>query len=331
MTLATVHEVAGILDRHRELKVSGAAPRRPGGERFLRRLRELRTAGDELAQACTGNDDRCLRSFRKLRQQLIAVERLAERTAEPRRWALVEAELHEVSFRPERGNSRNWRSPEPLQRMRELQAEARDQLARFRSSLNDDALRRLSAALGAFVRNAAAARRRAGTLNFDDLLIEARALIAGNAGVRAALRERFRFLLVDEFQDTDPLQAEMVFLLAAEEPAAGAGGELQSWQEVTLHPGKLFIVGDPKQSIYRFRRADIDTYLRAKEVYRRQPAGRARIDSVSQNFRSLPQITDWVNATFAGVLKPSKQFPGAQPEYQPIHPSAPPRRGRGSY
>ncbi len=323
MTLGTVHEVAGILDRHRELGIAGEPPRPPAAERFLRRWQELRTAGDDLAEACTRDDDRCLRSFHELRRQLQAVERLAGHTPEPRRTAMVEAALHEVSVRTERGNRRNWRPPEALQEMRELQDKAGDLLARLRAGLNDDALYQLSTALRAFVTNAAAARRRGGALNFDDLLIEARTLIAGNARVRAELRDRFRFLLVDEFQDTDPLQAEMVFLLAAEGPAPDARSEPRSWQEVTLQPGKLFIVGDPKQSIYRFRRADIDTYLRAKAVYRRQPPGRARIDSVSQNFRSLPQITDWVNATFAGVLKPSREFPGAQPEYQPIHPFRP--------
>ena len=323
MTLETVHEVAGILDRHRELAISGDAPRQRGAEWARQRLQELRTAGDELASACTRDDDWCLRSFHELGRQLLAVERLARHTPEPRREAMVEAALHEIAFRPGRGNRRNWRPPEALQEMRDLQMQARDLLAGLHSGLNDDALFRLSAALRRFVTNAAAARRRAGKLNFDDLLIEARALITGNTAVRAELRERFRFLLVDEFQDTDPLQAEMVFLLAAEDPAAAARGEARSWQEVTLQPGKLFIVGDPKQSIYRFRRADIDTYLRAKEVYRRQPPGRARIASVSQNFRSLPQITDWVNATFATVLKPSAQFPAAQPEYQPIHPFRP--------
>ena len=320
MSLATVHEVAGILDRHRELGLSGDSPRQPGAEQLLRRLQELRAAGDDFAAACVRDDDRCLRSFHKLRTQLIFVEEIAGRTPEPRRRALIEAALHEIAFQPGLGNLRNWRSVEALERMRKLQTRARDLLARFHSNLNDDALHRLSVALASFVKSAAAERRRAGKLNFDDLLIEARALVVRDAGARAALRERFRFLLVDEFQDTDPLQAEMVFLLAAHDPATASDIGPRSWQRVTLQPGKLFIVGDPKQSIYRFRRADIDTYLRAKEVFHHQPAGRARIASVSQNFRSRPQITDWVNATFATVLKPSGQFPGAQPEYQPIHP-----------
>ena len=319
MSLNTVHGVAGILDRHRELRLSGAAARRPDAARFLQRMQDLRAAGDRLAEACTRDHDRGLASFRRLRDQLIAVEQLAHAAPGPRRNVLIAAALHAVSFRPAQGNRRNWRSEENLEEMRALQREAHDQLTRFGARLNDDALHRLAGALTVFVRNAAAERRRAGKLNFDDLLIEARALIAGNAAVRAALRDRYRFLLVDEFQDTDPLQAEMVFLLAADEPPAAPASAGPSWQEVTLRPGKLFIVGDPKQSIYRFRRADIDTYLRAMQVFRRQPDGQARIATVSQNFRSVPEITDWVNATFAAVLRPNVQFPGAQPAYRPIH------------
>ena len=324
MTLDTVHEVAEILDRHRELRLSGSAARQPAAERVLRELQALCAEGGQLAAACRGDADACLRSFRELRRGLAEVEQLAGRAAGDLRAALVEAALHDLAFRPQRGNRGNWRSAEALARMRELQEAARDRLLGWRAGLNDDALYRLSAALGAFVTSAAAARRRAGKLNFDDLLIEARALVAGDAEVRAALRERFRFLLVDEFQDTDPLQAEIVFLLAADDTpppgGAGPGGSgPRAWHEVTLQPGKLFIVGDPKQSIYRFRRADIDTYLRARQVFQRQPEGRARIATISQNFRSLPQITDWVNATFGAVLTPDPQFPGAQPKYQPIH------------
>ena len=61
---------------------------------------------------------------------------------------------------------------------------------------------------------------------------------------------------MDEFQDTDPLQAEIVLLLSGSDPAVAR------WQDVRPAPGKLFIVGDPKQSIYRFRRADVGTYRR---------------------------------------------------------------------
>jgi ATP-dependent exoDNAse (exonuclease V) beta subunit len=72
--------------------------------------------------------------------------------------------------------------------------------------------------------------------------------------VRKHFQERFTHLFVDEFQDTDPLQAEILVLLSASDAAAN------NWRSVTPVPGKLFIVGDPKQAIYRFRRADVGTY-----------------------------------------------------------------------
>src|SRR5207253_8326430 len=105
-----------------------------------------------------------------------------------------------------------------------------------------------------------ALKAREGVLDFDDLLLKARDLLRDNREVRAYFQRRFDAILVDEFQDTDPLQAEVVFFLAED------GARARTWDEVHLRPGKLFIVGDPKQSIYAFRRVDIETYERAKEV-----------------------------------------------------------------
>src|SRR5262249_44628091 len=92
-------------------------------------------------------------------------------------------------------------------------------------------------------------KRRTGRLDFLDLLFKARDLVRDHAAVRAALQQRFTHIFIDEFQDTDPLQAEILLLLAADDPAE------TDWQQVAPRPGKLFLVGDPKQSIYRFRRA----------------------------------------------------------------------------
>ena len=94
--------------------------------------------------------------------------------------------------------------------------------------------------------------QRASALDFLDLLIRARDLVRDCEPVRASFRRRFKYILVDEFQDTDPLQAELLMLLASD----GAGNC------VSVRPGALFVVGDPKQSIYRFRRADIGMYRR---------------------------------------------------------------------
>jgi ATP-dependent exoDNAse (exonuclease V) beta subunit len=94
-------------------------------------------------------------------------------------------------------------------------------------------------------------KERAGCLDFLDLLIRARTLVRDVSGVRAELQSRFTHIFVDELQDTDPLQAELLVLLSADDPQEA------DWTRVRPVPGKLFLVGDPKQSIYRFRRADV--------------------------------------------------------------------------
>ena len=139
--------------------------------------------------------------------------------------------------------------------------------------------------------------------------------------MRRALQRRLKYILVDEFQDTDPLQADLVFLLSADEDQ-GPLADPADWTKVTLSPGKLFLVGDPKQSIYRFRRADIDTYSTAKAVFtRHEESGQpARLETIVQNFRSVPQVTDWVNATFAQAIRAHPDFPSAQPDYSAIEP-----------
>src|SRR5690606_6350700 len=82
-------------------------------------------------------------------------------------------------------------------------------------------------------------KREAALLDFDDLLECARNLVRGNDAVREALGERYRHVLIDEFQDTDPAQAEIFFRIAAD--TAG-----EDWREAALRAGALFMVGDPK-------------------------------------------------------------------------------------
>jgi ATP-dependent exoDNAse (exonuclease V) beta subunit len=138
-----------------------------------------------------------------------------------------------------------------------------------------------------------AAKERAGCLDFNDLLIRARDLIRDHAQVRHELQRRFTHYFVDEFQDTDPLQVEILMLLAADDPAATL------WPRARAVPGKLFLVGDPKQSIYRFRRADVTLY---REVQRRLVEQGATLVHLTVSFRSVPEIQEAVNAAFAPRL-----------------------------
>ena len=156
----------------------------------------------------------------------------------------------------------------------------------------------------AFSRWAAAAQLAQGRLDFTDLLGQLRDLLKEDLAARAALQARFSYVLVDEFQDTDPLQAEIVFLLCERTPLA------RDWREVVLQPGKLFVVGDPKQSIYRFRRADIGMYDQVKRLVAGQPDGTGALEVIRQNFRTTPRSSNWVNNVFAGVFDDDREEGG---------------------
>ena len=136
-------------------------------------------------------------------------------------------------------------------------------------------------------------KQRAGVLDFVDLLLSARNMLVEHAGVRRAFQERFTRIFVDEFQDTDPLQAEILLLLASDDPNA------RDWRTVNPVPGKLFIVGDPKQAIYRFRRADVATYQEVCDLLEARGARRAYLHS---SFRATPAIQRAVNAAFAPLM-----------------------------
>ncbi len=132
-------------------------------------------------------------------------------------------------------------------------------------------------------------RLRRGRLTFQDLLLRTASLLRSHPGICAELGQRYCFLLIDEFQDTDPVQAEVLFRLAAEAPT-----DSSAWLTLQPRPGALFVVGDPKQSIYRFRRADISLYLQTKQRFREF----GEVVELIANFRSTGTIARFVNAVF---------------------------------
>ena len=97
------------------------------------------------------------------------------------------------------------------------------------------------------------------------------------------------------------MQAEVMLLLTADDPTQ------TDWRLAKPVPGALFVVGDPKQSIYRFRRADIVTYNEVKKIIEQH----GEVVTLSANFRSCKPVIDWVNATFDQV------FPAAADAYSP--------------
>ncbi|HEV2423787.1 MAG TPA: UvrD-helicase domain-containing protein [Terriglobia bacterium] len=150
----------------------------------------------------------------------------------------------------------------------------------------------------------------AGRLDFLDLLVRARDLIRDCARVRAEFQQRLKCIFIDEFQDTDPLQVEILMLLASD----NAG--IANWREVTPAPGKLFIVGDPKQAIYRFRRADLGIYQRVKD----QLSGRggAHCLELTTSFRAVPSIQRAVNKAFEPLMNGDRDI--LQAAYVPLLP-----------
>ena len=156
-------------------------------------------------------------------------------------------------------------------------------------------------------------RRRSGQLEFHDLLVLSRALLRDPRhgwDVRRRLRARYTHLLLDEFQDTDPIQCDLAALLASGDPNARD----RRWNEIEVDPGRLFVVGDPKQSIYRFRRADIAAFLRARSAFGAAPR------HLTRNYRTTRQVIEFVNHVFRELIV-------AEPESQPEYVALVPDRG----
>tara|TARA_B100001079_G_scaffold126_1_gene119 strand:+ start:1442 stop:4846 length:3405 start_codon:yes stop_codon:yes gene_type:complete len=204
-----------------------------------------------------------------------------------------------------KGRKDNWGDIESL---RSDYEEYRQEIESTRARLTDRVLRRIASCLINFILEGISEERNRGRLEYHDLLVSTREALTHpvhGPSVRAKIHHRYRHLLVDEFQDTDPIQIEIATLIAADpeikiEP---------SWSDIATTQGHLFFVGDPKQSIYRFRRADISLYLATQEKYN---AGQVRL---STNFRSTPQIVSWVNEVFSKLIQPRG---ASQPEYSPL-------------
>jgi ATP-dependent helicase/nuclease subunit A len=124
-------------------------------------------------------------------------------------------------------------------------------------------------------------------LDFDDLQIRLRDLLREEAAVADELRERYAILMVDEFQDTNRLQWEIVRLLC--QPVGSLPG-------FPPQDGKLFVVGDPKQSIYGFRGAEVDIFRQVVD------SNQARTVYLADNFRSGSNIVAFVNGLFSDLM-----------------------------
>ena len=191
------------------------------------------------------------------------------------------------------GRGASYRDSVARDRVSAAVTDLRGRLDQFRMAADADLAALLQQELRGALQRYEEMKAKGGALDFLDLLLVARNLVRDNRLVREGFQHRFKRIFVDEFQDTDPLQAELLLLLAADDPSE------TDWRKARPLAGRLFLVGDPKQSIYRFRRADVAIY---REVCRRVRDWGARLLRLTTSFRSVPEIQSFVNAAFAPVM-----------------------------
>jgi ATP-dependent helicase/nuclease subunit A len=258
-------------------------------------LRALQRAIADAARSCARPDeDKLIAANRPLVE---AIAR-ANETPDPQDGML---DLLLGSAKPYRrgGKAKDWGGDE----QRQAYLEALDGITVWRAHCceraHGDVVRELRTNL---VPRLDEARLDASVAGFDDLLADAARVLRQSRAARERLACRYRVVLIDEIQDTDPVQAEVALLLTR------ALDEVGPWHGRPPEPGRLFAVGDPKQSIYRFRGADVTTFSRIEAV-----VGEENRSFLSQNFRSVPGLCAWFNHVFAGLPGYEPQTPHRRP------------------
>jgi ATP-dependent helicase/nuclease subunit A len=240
-----------------------------------------------LLPSCQDTTDDAYCSALDLEADLTRAERLDETSRE--------VFLRGLYVLAHKGRQANW---SPKEACKETKAElkaVKDEQAAFKEGSDAHLAWALRDRLRSFLEAYEAAKRDRAVVDFQDLLLRTRDVLTRSVPLRRYFQRRFDFVLVDEFQDTDPLQVEIAFLLA-EDPDAEVAPD---WRGVRLEPGKLFVVGDPKQSIYRFRRADIGVYEEAKTLIERSGG---EVLALTTNFRTVPSVLAYANELFRDVF-----------------------------
>ncbi|MEZ5247309.1 MAG: UvrD-helicase domain-containing protein [Acidimicrobiales bacterium] len=260
----------------------------------------------ELRHHCTNDDDKLLPWFATVHERRTRLADAADDEIDAMALAADLGEKGTLTIKPGgAGAAANW-TVDVKDVRHAVRGLGSDCDAAVRA-VTTGALTHIAGRLGRFVLAMAAERRQTGRLEFHDLLVQARRLLrstAHGAEVRASLRVRYARLLLDEFQDTDPIQVELAALIAATDTEVVE----RRWDELTVEPGRLFFVGDPKQSIYRFRRADISVYLAARDRFPDGPR-------LTVNFRTVAPVIAWINDVFGELIT---FVPESQPDYAPL-------------
>jgi ATP-dependent helicase/nuclease subunit A len=285
--LQEIREACEAVNEHRYVRPL-VIPATAGGDVSVHvaEFRRIATALQDLMVACQPGGDGAVDLAEGIVDWVDGLEALA--TEAEQEFFLLNRD--EAPTHLGRGSKVNWGLEGKLA-LKALQEEYRNACKAACVGLRTDALLGLLPEIEQFVNDFEAHRRAAGTPDFDDLLYWARDLLRDNQPARDYFRHRYRVVVIDEFQDTDPVQAELALLLTSDEEPR------DDWRTLAPAPGRLTVVGDPKQSIYRFRRADIAVYEAVRSV-----ALGGQHAEISTNFRSNPRMIEVLNAVFDTVL-----------------------------
>jgi len=185
-----------------------------------------------------------------------------------------------------------------------------DEVARKRLDEELDAGARLSKVFRGVEQTYRQAKTEAGVLDFDDLLLETRRFLMTNAAGRRRLQQKFDYLLVDELQDTSFLERDIVCLLAADDPACE---EPACTRPVS---GKLFVVGDDKQSIYRFRGSEVTVF----GDFRDRIGKSGKVVELDRNFRTVAEGVAFANTLFSRLMPVDAKRLPFESAYVPLEP-----------
>jgi ATP-dependent helicase/nuclease subunit A len=298
VTLVQLREVALELNRNWDLVADHLVTTEPMAPVEVGAVVEALGQAARLALRCADPDDLLVRHVQSLAGW---ADRLDRAESDLARLQLL-AQAPALAKRSG-GRKDNWDGCIDEVRQQLLAAQAERDRALQRASRQ--ALGELLVAIRQLTLAAAEQRRADGTLEFHDLLVQARHLVRTQPEVTAQLHATYTHLLIDEFQDTDPIQIELAVRIATDDPDPD-----RDWTELVVPDGRLFFVGDPKQAIYRFRRADIGLFLTVRDRQLEAPL------SLTRNHRSVPGVLGWVNAVFAQLMADGE--PGIQPAYEAL-------------
>jgi len=299
-TFEHVDELKQFLKRNRTLLTLSSPKPLPSLQSFRDRFNYFVVLTKREAAQCAKQEDTLYVALETFWAQCAAIEGSEAGDLD---FALANLKVPKVGNKGAQGN---W-GKERLAALRESFVKLAEDQEKVFAPFKEAVLLNLVHWIGGYLEEWESQKAQGGFLDFDDLLLKTRDLLRDYPEAREEMKDRLDYLFVDEFQDTDPLQVEIVFFLCEVQKKAE-----KDWKKVRLEPGKLFLVGDPKQSIYRFRRADVAIYEATKD---RILANGGKVEILTENFRTVGGLVEWVNGRF-----PS-QFEGTGIHYNPLNPS----------